>query len=109
MGYPALMTASARMMVPGRSWGPRRKRGRVRLQRLLSEQGLPVLRAYGVQRVWLFWSVLEGRAGRLPRRTCPDLNAAGMVWPLRRYPKRAVRVAEGIDWFREASTAETTA
>ena len=56
-----------------------------RLRRLLVERGLTVLRAYGVQRVWLFGSVLEGTAGT---KSDIDLLAVPVAvtdyWTLRR-------------------------
>jgi len=55
------------------------------LRRLLIERGLPVLRAYGVRRVWLFGSVAAGTAG-----TASDIDLLAMpvtpadFWDLRR-------------------------
>ncbi|MFY9975003.1 MAG: nucleotidyltransferase domain-containing protein [Chromatiaceae bacterium] len=56
-----------------------------RLRRLLMERRLAVLRDFGVQRAWLFGSVLEGTAG-----TTSDIDLLAVpvaptdYWPLRR-------------------------
>ena len=56
-----------------------------RLRRALIQQGLPVLRAYGARRVWLFGSVAAGVAG-----AASDIDVLAMpvakadFWDLRR-------------------------
>lgn len=71
-----------------------------RLRRLLIERGLPVLRAYGVRRVWLFGSVAAGTAG-----TASDIDllaapvAAADFWDLRRDLEAAL--AHPVDLYTQ--------